>query len=62
VFARKKPCAFLVKRFSGHEIVPATIDFNRETRFRAVKINYVAIHRMLPKFPSLKLSIAQVAP
>jgi hypothetical protein len=43
--------------------VAATIDFNRETRFRAVKINYVAIHRMLPpKLPSLKLSIARVAP
>jgi len=43
--------------------VATTVELNREARFWAVKINYVAIHRMLsPKFPALKLSIAKVTP
>jgi len=43
--------------------VAATVKLNSEARFRTVKINYVAIHRMLsPKFPTLKLSIAKVTP
>jgi len=43
--------------------VAGTVELNREARFRAVKINYVPIHRMLsPKFPALKLSIAKMTP
>jgi hypothetical protein len=43
--------------------VATTVERNREARFKAVKINYVAIHRMLSaKFPALKLSIARVTP
>jgi hypothetical protein len=43
--------------------VATTVELNREARFRAVKINYVAIHRMLSaKFPALKLSLAKVTP
>jgi len=43
--------------------VAATIELNRKARFGAIKINYVAIHRMLSsKFPALELSIAKVTP
>jgi hypothetical protein len=43
--------------------VATTVELNREAGFRAVKINYVAIHRMLSaKFPALKLPIAKVTP
>jgi len=44
-------------------MVATTVGFNREARFMAVKINYVAIHRMSwAKFPALKVSIAKVTP
>jgi hypothetical protein len=43
--------------------VATTVELNREAGFRAVKINYVAIHRMLSaKIPAVKLSIAKVTP
>jgi len=44
--------------------VATTVELNREARFRAVKINYLAIDWMLlsAKFPALKLSIAKVTP
>jgi hypothetical protein len=43
--------------------VAATVELNGETRFGAIKINYVAIDQMLPlKFPALKLPIAKVTP
>ena len=61
IFARKKPCACLIERLFGREIVAATIELNRTARFGAIKINYVAIHRMLSsKFPVLEWSIANV--
>jgi hypothetical protein len=43
--------------------VATTVELNREARFRAVKTNNVAIHRMLSaKFPALNLSIAKATP
>jgi hypothetical protein len=63
IFARKKMRPFLIQRFPVREIVATTVELNREAGFRAVKINYVAIHRMLSaKFPALKLPIAKVTP
>jgi len=63
IFARKKSRPFLVQYLSSHEIVSATVELNSETCFGAIKINCVAIDRMLPsKFPALKLPIAKVTP
>jgi hypothetical protein len=63
ILARKKIRPFLIERLPAPEIVATTVQLNRETCFRAVKINYVTIHRMLSaKFPALKLSIAKVTP
>jgi len=39
IFARKKPCACLIERLFGREIVAATIELNRKARVGAIKIN-----------------------